>query len=194
MADFSLTGQLPRRAHVCALNESDEDVAGWIPLFIRAAREQREQVVTVAGAAWLKQLRKQLDRLDLQSIESTQAEQLLLVAWTQIYSHSKARFDLRTALRSIEQFYSSAIAERGWAGLRLLEQMDWVVSASGGSREVADYERGVDRLVGTYAQPAVCVYNLSRLSGLLLIELLSSHGFVMLRGELVESPFYMEPS
>jgi hypothetical protein len=194
MAELSQTVERVRDSHVCALIEHPDEAASLIPLFIRDGRDQREKVFALAGGAWLDGLRRQLNGLNLRTREWEAAGQLLLVEWTQVYACSCAGPDLAPALASVEQFFSSAVGHGRDARVRFVAQMDWVVSACGGSQEVADYERGVDRLVRTYAQPAVCVYDLSRLSGLLLIEILSTHRLAVLRGALVESPFYREPS
>ncbi|MDB5857341.1 MAG: hypothetical protein JWQ76_1030 [Ramlibacter sp.] len=192
MADSSMAGLFPRRSHVCALIEGEEESAALIPLFIRDGSDRGEQVIAVAGGAWLDGLRRLLEAGDLGPAASEAAGQLRLVPWNQIYPASLARAGVGRALASVEQIVAGAAEDSRYAGVRILEQMDWMVSASGGSQEVADYERGVDRMVKAYAQPAVCVYDLSRLSGQLLIEILSTHRLAMTRGTLVESPFYNE--
>jgi hypothetical protein len=110
-----------------------------------------------------------------------------------VYPRPEAGLETDVALSSVEGLLATAVGG-GTAEARIVEQMDWVVSASGGGRAVADYERGVDLLVKAYAQPAICVYDLSRLSGQLLIEILSTHRLAMIDGTLVASPFYRKPS
>ncbi|MDB5856347.1 MAG: hypothetical protein JWQ76_36 [Ramlibacter sp.] len=193
MAELSPRSPFQRSSHVCALVEDADDAAALIPLFARDGRQQRQKLVALAGGAWLDALRRQLDGLEgFDSSASEAAGHLQLVSWTQVYPPSLEGRKLTAALPSVEKLLSSALDDQRYAGVRMLEQMDWPVSAAGGSQDVAEYEHGVDRLVRTYAQPTVCVYDLSRLSGQLLIDILTAHRFTLLRGALVESPFYEE--
>jgi hypothetical protein len=195
MAELSPTSPFQRSSHVCALVEDAEDAAALIPVFVREGSQQRQKLIALAGRAWLDALRRQLDGLEgFDAGASEAAGHLQLVSWTQVYPSSPAGRKLTAALPSVEKLFSSALGDLHHAGLRILEQMDWPVSAASGGRDVADYERGVDRLVRIYAQPAFCVYDLSRLSGQLLIDILTAHRLTLLRGTLAESPFYTECS
>jgi hypothetical protein len=193
MADPPVACTLPHHSHVCALLDSADDAAALLPLFIRDGCALGENVVAVAGGAGLAGLRGRLEALDATTRECEESGHLRLVPWTQVYAWPEAGLKTRTALASMEKFVCSAVGN-GNAGARIVEHMDWVVSACGGGHAVTDYERGVDRLVMTYAQPVVCVYDLSRLSGQLLIEILTIHRLAMIRGALVASPFYRQPS
>jgi hypothetical protein len=190
MADAPAAGVFPRQSHVCALIESADDADALVPLFVRDGRDRGETVIAVAGGAWLERLRRQLDALNLRTPECEADGRLWFVPWTRFHSSTQSGLDVGDALGSMEQFFSGAPDGQRHTGVRIVENMDWVVSACGGSRQLADYERGVDRLVEVYERAALCVYDLSRLSGQQLIEILSTHPLAMIRGALVESPFY----
>jgi hypothetical protein len=68
--------------------------------------------------------------------------------------------------------------------------MDWIVSAEGAGGSVADYERELDKLVLRHQQVTVCAYDVTRLSGTLLVQLLAAHRLAFFGGRLVESPMY----
>jgi hypothetical protein len=147
--------------------------------------------VTRAGGASLAALRCKLDGLDVGTAEREAQQQLSLLPWTKVY-RKEVGFDPGEALDTVEAIFASGARDTRYGGVRLVAEMDWVVSAAGGSRDVAVYERGLDRLVKDYAQSALCVYDLHRLSGELLLEILSTHPLTLVRGQLLESPFYQE--
>jgi hypothetical protein len=172
--------------------DGEEHETALLPPLIRDCLAQQLKVVTIAGGASLAALRLNLDGLAVVTAEREAQGQLSLMPWTKVY-RKEAGFDPGEALDTVEAIFSSGAQDTRYGGVRLVAQMDWVVSAAGGGRDVTAYERGLDRLVKDYAQSALCVYDLHRLSGQLLLDILSIHEFALVRGELLESPFYQEP-
>lgn len=193
MPDTSFGRAFGRTPHICALLDGDDDEDALLTPLIRDCLAEQLKVVTIGGVASLATLRRNLDGLDVGTAELEARGQLKLLPWTNLYA-KEAGFDPTKALDTVETIFSGDAQDARYGGVRLVGEMDWVVSAAGGSRDVVAYERGFDRLVMEYAQSALCVYDLQRLSGPLLLAILTAHPLALVRGELVESPFYREPT
>jgi hypothetical protein len=189
MAQSGLEGSLAPQTHVCALIEQGDEPATLFAPFLREGLVQGERVVAIAGPQALDKHRRELEMLQTDTGRCEAAGHLQLLSWRQVQGSSAAAFDACSILDTLNDLLGGAMVE-GAPATRLLAEMDWVVSLTGGSEAVAQYERGLDRLVHDSGQIAVCVYDLSRLSGQLLMELLASHALTWTQGQLVPSPFY----
>jgi hypothetical protein len=187
-------GALSHQSQVCALIEDADDPSLLLAPFLRECLDRNEDLVVVAGSATLDASWRQLDMRGKQACNCEAAGRLRFLRWTQLYGDSQARFDGGHAIATLETELTSACAGPRPRPVRLVQQMDWLVSACGASQAVPLYERGVHELVSRHGAGAICVYDLSRLSGELLVKTLSIHPFVISRGRLVESPFYKHPS
>jgi hypothetical protein len=181
---------IPARAHICALVEDAGEVAALAGPIIRDSLEHGEQVVAFGGRGALDALRRNVAPEPAR--EGT--GQLRLLPWGDVSAPAPARFDVDAALDAMhEVFVEDAVTGR-FPLVRLVLDMNWVVSAAGAGASIAECERGLDRLVQDHDQAALCIYDVSRLSGTLLMELLATHPLAIVRGALIESPFYREPS
>jgi hypothetical protein len=187
-------GVLSHRSQVCALIEDADDPSLLLAPFLRECLDRNEDLVVIAGSATSDATRRQLDADDKQACNCEAAGRLRFLRWTQLYGDSPAGFDGRHAIATLETELTSACAGPRHRPLRLVQQMDWLVSACGASPAVPLYERAVHELVSRHSAGAICVYDLSRLSGELLVKTLSIHPFMISRGRLVESPFYRPAS
>jgi hypothetical protein len=187
-------GALPHQSQVCALIEDADDPSLLLAPFLRECLDRNEDLVVIAGSATSDASRRQLDASGKQACNCEAAGRLRFLRWTQLYGDSQAGFDGAHAIATLETELTSACAGSRHRPVRLVQQMDWLVSACGASPAVPLYERAVHELVSRYGAGAICVYDLSRLSGELLVKTLSIHPFMISRGRLVESPFYNHAS
>jgi hypothetical protein len=191
MLDLLMARRATGTLHVCALFDSAEEAAAVAPALACAALQESEKFVALAGTASLERLRGHLQEMAISATESESVGQLTLVPWRRVAGDPRHRFDCGKALSAVDSILSGATQD-GVGGVRVVAEMDWVVSALGGGMEVAGYERDVDGVMARYRQPAICVYDLNGLSGQLLIEILAAHPMAYVGGSLVRSPFYRE--
>jgi hypothetical protein len=185
----SIAPSAQAQAHVCAFVDSAQDVPALMASCVQAGVSQGEQVVVIAGPSRLGEVRGAVQGAG----QHEAAGQLRLVTWTRMYSHARAGFDPAAALDSLQALAAEACGHPQCRGLRMIEHMEWVISAAGGSpRDIGTYERGVDRLVnGGDEFMSVCMYPVPGLSGELLLDLLAAHPMTMVDGRLVASPYYV---
>jgi hypothetical protein len=193
MAEARLGGRLLPDSHVCAFIEDGEEPATLFAPFLRDGLEQGERVVAIAGPSALHKHRRELQALNTDTAQCEAAGQLQLLPWTEVQAATPTGFDPFGTLSTVSSIMAAGTGATPPAS-RLLAEMDWVVSITGGGDAVARYEEGLDRLARERGHVVLCVFDLSRLSGQLLMQLLASHPLAWTRGQLVPSPFYTSPS
>lgn len=74
--------------------------------------------------------------------------------------------------------------------LRIVGQMGWVFSNPPGIEDLVEYEASVNEVLNRGRTPTVCVYDVTRLSGSMMMDLLRAHPLTVMNGTLHENPFY----
>lgn len=74
--------------------------------------------------------------------------------------------------------------------MRLVGQMGWVFSQPPGIEQLIAYEASVNEVLNRGKTPTVCVYDVRRLSGSMMMDLLRAHPLTVMNGVLHENPFY----
>ena len=74
--------------------------------------------------------------------------------------------------------------------MRLVGQMGWVFSSPPGIERLVAYEATVNEVLNRGRTPTVCVYDVTRLDGALMMDLLRAHPLTVINGVLHENPFY----
>jgi hypothetical protein len=81
-------------------------------------------------------------------------------------------------------------AATGEPTMRLVGQMGWIFSSPPGIEQLVAYEASVNEVLNRGKTPTVCVYDVRRLSGSMMMDLLRAHPLTVMNGVLHENPFY----
>jgi hypothetical protein len=81
-------------------------------------------------------------------------------------------------------------AASGKPPMRLVGQMGWIFSSPPGIEQLVAYEASVNEVLNRGKTPTVCVYDVGRLSGSMMMDLLRAHPVTVMNGVLHENPFY----
>ena len=84
--------------------------------------------------------------------------------------------------------------EAGYSRLRIMGNMNWVFNGTTGVDDLIEYEAEVNEVLSRNPQPAVCVYDIARLSGAMMMDLLRTHPLTLIGGVVQENPFYTAPA
>jgi hypothetical protein len=68
--------------------------------------------------------------------------------------------------------------------------MGWVFSKPPGIEQLVAYEASVNEVLNRGKTPTVCVYDVRKLSGSMMMDLLRAHPLTVMNGVLHENPFY----
>ncbi len=102
-------------------------------------------------------------------------------------------FSREFMLGMVGDYYDNAICE-GYAGARGAGEMSWALTDGRATvSELLGYEASLNDILEAHPLTTVCQYDARRFDGALLMDLLSVHPMMIVRGQLVKNPCYVAP-
>ncbi len=87
-----------------------------------------------------------------------------------------------------------AVDRDGFGFVRAVGEMTWALRGLPGAEDLLAYEARLNDFLPRYPQVVLCLYDLGRFSdGEILVEILRTHPAVLISGQLMENPWYIEP-
>lgn len=76
---------------------------------------------------------------------------------------------------------------------RLMGNMEWALETAPGVTDIIEYETKLNYVIPKYPDPIICVYDLNKHSGSVVMDILRTHPMVIIGGVLQENPLYVPP-
>ncbi|MEO6031080.1 MAG: MEDS domain-containing protein, partial [Burkholderiaceae bacterium] len=192
MDELSLAGTPLESFHVCAFfNSRDEEYEVLAPFF-KQGMEQGEKNLHIVDPARRDDHRERLTHSGIDARACEECGQLQVLSWPEGYFDEKGEFDKDKMLATLDHLTGSG-REAGYSRLRIMGNMDWVFEKIPGAEDVIAYEAAVNEVLARNRQPAVCVYDLAKLSGAMVMDLLRTHPLSLIGGVVQENPFFTPP-
>lgn len=193
MNKLSLAGTPLEYFHVCAFFNSREQEYDVLNPFFKEAVDQGEKNLHIVDPALIDDHRARLaaSGIDAQGCEA--CGQLQLLPWDEAYLDESGKFDKDRMLAAVDHLTGTG-REAGYSRLRIMGNMNWVFGDIPGSSDVIEYEAEVNEVLARNRQPAVCVYDMAKLSGGLMMDLLRTHPLTLIGGVVHENPFFTPPA
>ena len=181
-------GLLPG-SHVCAFYRGDSDrdrlLSGYLGAGLSAGDKCICVVDSAATAEWLAALPRACGepgsvgrQLDIHLPESTYL--------------AGGEFTTRHMLTFWTENMAKAEVE-GYAFCRLAGEMTWALRDAPGVEHLVGYESELNRVTASHPVIVLCLYDLDRFSGEIVINIVKTHPQVLVQGILVENPYYVGP-
>lgn len=176
---------LRQHFHACAFVSGPEEERAVIdPFFVEGLRRGEKAVYIVDP-----------DRRDEHDerlrAHAAAPESLEVTTWND--AHLKGgSFDQDRMMTALDDMIREHAAT-GRPPMRLVGQMGWIFSKPPGIEQLVAYEASVNEVLNRGRTPTVCVYDVSRLSGSMMMDLLRAHPLTVMNGVLHENPFYTPP-
>jgi hypothetical protein len=71
--------------------------------------------------------------------------------------------------------------------------MTWALRDAPGVEHLVSYESELNRVTASYPVVVLCLYDLDRFSGEVVVNIVKTHPQVLIQGILVENPYYVGP-
>jgi hypothetical protein len=174
--------QLRHHFHACAfVNGAAEERAVIDPFFVEGMGRGEKAVYIVDP-------RHREDHQARLAASAPSPDLLEVKTWDD--THLKGgSFDQARMMTALEEMIHDHAAT-GRPPMRLVGQMGWVFSSPPGIEQLVAYEASVNGLLNRGKTPTVCVYDVRRLSGSMMMDLLRAHPLTVMNGVLHENPFY----
>ncbi len=192
MKQLSIASKALDHFHICAFFDSKDEEYAVLGPFYKEGLDQGEKNMHIVDPAFAHEHR---DRLGCCGIDVDGCEasgQLEVLSWQQGYFNESGAFDKDTMLAALDHLTGSG-RDAGYSRLRIMGNMDWALSDHPGSADLLEYEVAVNEVLSRNRQPAVCVYDISKLSGSVMMDLLRTHPLTLIGGVVQENPFYINP-
>jgi hypothetical protein len=183
--------QLAPGDHVCAfyrgLSERDEVLIPYLREGLRAG----DKCICVVDATEPDTVLASLTGdIDLRS--PLGSHQIDVLSSRQTYLRDGV-FCTQTMLEFWEQSVGGALRDPGFSFARAVGEMTWALRDMPGVAELVGYESELNRFLPQYPQVILCLYDLERFNGGMVVDIMKTHPKVLVGGAVVENPYYLDP-
>jgi hypothetical protein len=183
--------QLCAPRHVCTFfHNADEEYRVLLP-FIKDGFECGDKAIHVVSPKRRSDHLKRLAAIGIDPIAAAQCGQLELRTSTETYLQD-GRFDQDRMLEAFEQL-SGGNAERSFPLSRIICQMDWVAEDRSHVADVIEFESRVNDVWRRHDDAVICVYDLTKFGGEMVIDIMRTHPLIVIGGSLQQNPFFVPP-
>ncbi len=178
--------KLDKYFHTCAFFDSREEEYRIISPFITEGLVGGEKAIYIVDPAIQHDHTEKLAASGVPCAKH--AKDLDIVNWNETYLLG-GKFDLEYMMTTVEAVIQRG-REQGYRRSRIVGQMGWVFQDVPGIERLMEYEIQVNEVLAREKHPAICVYDINKLSGSMMTDLLRVHPMTILGGVLYENPFY----
>ena len=185
---------LDHRAHVCAFfNTPDEAYQVLLPFLKEGLELGQKNVNTIDPRLRTDHyLRLASAGIDLDTV--LHDGRLELLEWSSTHQH-EGNFDQSKTLSIYRQIMDDA-ANEGFSLTRFVTDMGWALEADLDANALLEYESTANyewiQQCGP-VNPVVCVYDLSRFTADVIVDVMRTHPMVVIGGMLRENSFFIPP-
>jgi hypothetical protein len=182
---------LKETRHICAFFHSNEERNRLLMPFFREGFERGEKLFHIVDGR-LRHSHLCACREAGIDVEAGEASgQLEVRTWEEAYLRD-GYFDGDRMIRILTDVLES---NRDRYGLtRLMGNMEWALETVPGVTDIVEYETKLNFVTPRFPDPIVCVYDLNRHSGSVVMDILRTHPMVIIGGVLQENPLYVPPA
>jgi len=186
-------GALGRERHICAFFNSIDEQHRVLRSFIKEGFDRGEKVFHIVDPEMREAHLKRLAEAGIDVERAMGSGQLEVRVWQNCQFRGD-RFDQDAMLALIEEVLQSGAAA-GYPLTRFLGQMEWALLDQPGLDELSfvEFETRVNYVSPKYDDPLICVYDLSKFSASMMIDVMRTHPVVLIGGVLQENPFFVPP-
>ena len=191
-APISLAGsQLGDVRHVCAFFNSDDEEYRVLLPFIKDGFEYGDKAVHVVNPG---QHHNHLQRLAAAGIDAAAARnsgQFELRTNTETYLRD-GHFDQDRMLEFFEQLASGNMSG-GFPLSRIVCHMEWAFEGRSHVDDLVEFESRVNDVWRRHDDAVICTYDLAKVGGDTVIDIMRTHPMIIIGGILQHNPFFVPP-
>lgn len=178
--------------HVCAFFDSREQEYSVLGPFFKEGLDRGEKAVHIVDPALLANHLERLQACGIDTDGCRQCGQLDVLSWDDAYLDGGS-FDQDRMLGAINGVIAAG-RESGYPRMRIMGNMGWTLKGNPGTEQVLEFESKVNDVLTEARQVAVCVYDSSKMSGAMMMDILRSHPLTLVGNVLHQNPFYVPPA
>jgi AraC-like DNA-binding protein len=178
------------RGHICAFFRTPEEEYRQLLPFIKAGFESGERAFHVVDPAQVESHLRRLEAAGIPVAEARERGRFTLLDWNQVYLPD-GRFDQQRTLAAWQTMIG-ATDVKGVPRIRWIAHMEWSLEHREGLEDVLEYESRYNQIHDD-RDTVICTYDLTRYSGMMLMDILRTHPMIMVDGLLQDNILYVPP-
>jgi hypothetical protein len=181
----------PAGIHMCLIFQDEKERRRIVAKFISRGLTDGEEVVYFADVMTREEVVVWLRELEI-DISNEIALSNLIVQDTRTAYCPNGKFIPDEMLERLKSFCIQSNGH-GYTNVRVSGEMTWALKGIPGSKKLMEYEARVNEVLKTHPITAICQYDAARFSGYWILDALKVHPLMIVRGQIVHSPYYMGP-
>ena len=181
--------------HTCAFYRGAAGREAILRPYIEKGLNDGDKCICILDVEDMAERRRVAERLqaNVPRNEHAPADQFEVLDFTETYIRN-GRFLQDEWFELLERSVSSVFTEQGYKVARVVGDAAWaLIKTCPGVDELCTYEARVNWFAPRYPQILLCLSDLERFSGELVVQVLMTHPKVLINNMVVENPFYIEP-
>jgi hypothetical protein len=181
--------------HICALYSSSAERDAMLRSYVRSALRSGDKCICILAPAEAPQMMQVITSVD-EDDDVDLSACLSLGQLDLVGAPGSVNVERFSAAEKIGMWKVATAGSMNAAHYRCIRAIGDVSSSLRDApleREVILFESELNNLLPLYPQVMVCMYDLSKVGGSVLVDLVSTHPKLLVKGMLVENPYYLTP-
>lgn len=178
--------------HVCAFYRGPEGRDEILLPFLREGLIAGDKCLAVLDEADPDEVLRRL-AADVEVTVPPGSDQIEVLTSSESYLRGGA-FSLPEMLAFWSVRVGSSLGPQGYSFARSLGEMTWALRDLPGVEDLVAYEAELNDFLPRYPQVILCLYDLDRFDGGMVVDLLRTHPKIVMCGTVIDNPYYTEPA
>ncbi len=183
--------RFPKGIHSCLIFDRDDERQKIIAEYLAAGLQQGEQIRYLTDTTPPEKIRSWLTDMGVNLPEDKENTALSISKAESAYC-TEGRFDPQAYIQAMPPRFERS-KQAGYTGMRTSGEMSWALKGSPGSERLLEYEALLNTVEVDFAFSGVCQYDARLFDGATLYKVLKVHPWMIVRGKIVQNPYYIPP-
>lgn len=175
--------------HLCYIYNDDREHKRTIAKFIERGLAEGDRLLCLLDKATPSDVQEYLRTLE---VEAPARPDALVTGDAESTYCPGGRLQVVPLLAALEAFCRQSTAA-GFRGSRITGDMSWAVKTHTSMEQLMEYELKATETAKAAAAVALCQYDARKFDGGTLVDILSVHPAMLVRGQIVRNPYYLDP-
>lgn len=175
--------------HICHIYNDDVERTKTMAKFFIKGIAEGNKILCIVDTISPHDIRKELENL---GVDTTVLENDLITMDNKSAYNPEGNFDPDFALSNIGSFVNK-VKQDGYTGLHVSGDMAWILRNQVQPSLVMEYETKVFDYQKTTPCTAICEYDARKFDGSIIMDILSVHPMMLVRGQVVKNPYFIPP-
>ncbi len=179
-------GMLTPYRHVCAFVNSRDEEHLILDPFVSEGLAQGDKILYIVDPAERAPLVRHLRRLGHDMPRLLEQHRCEVRTWPETYLHG-GTFDQEAMLDLLDDYLGGPRSPR----VRVVTDMGWAVAEHDFSTLMLEYEARANSVYPKHGHIVICVFDVAKFGGDVLIDVLRTHPMALIGGVLQVNPFFV---